>query len=104
MVTPDGSLSPAPQAEHRTNKTVTFNRDWSKDRSSTDSKDPRKSADSNKEQDELSPLIIPAREDFESPPSFINVQSPRSSDGWDVESEETKSSFYLFLLTLAIGG
>ncbi|KAL1302609.1 hypothetical protein AAFC00_002982 [Neodothiora populina] len=62
------------------------------------------SIDSRRGQDEFSPLIAPAREDIESPPAFSNVQSPASSDEWDVEPEETKSSWYLFLLTLSIGG
>lgn len=74
------------------------------ERGSSDIRKGRRSIESLKEQNENSPLIVPAQEDIESPPDFSNVQSPISSDEWDIEPEETKSSWYLLLLTLAIGG
>ena len=77
----------------------------SQDRTSPDRKRGRKSIDIAKAQDELSPLIVPTDEDVESPPSLYDTNSQQSSDGWDGGGvEETKSSWYLLLLTLAIGG
>lgn len=49
---------------------------------------------------EQSPLIMPRRSEEES--SLLKVVSPMGSDDdWQLDAdEETKSSFYLFLLTL----
>lgn len=108
MLTPDGRSShSARQADSRTgnSKALSPSRESSSQtRSSQDYNKNRTSVDSNKEQNESSPLILPTREHAESPPSSINVSSPQSSPGWEGDAEETKSSFYLFLLTLAIGG
>lgn len=107
MVTPDGqSPRSALQAENTTqSKLVSFDQNVSsQDRSSSERTHPRGSTDKYKEQDESSPLLAPNSEGIESPPSFDNVHSPLSSDDWDGAAEESKSSGYLFLLTLAIGG
>jgi solute carrier family 45 protein 1/2/4 len=58
------------------------------------------------DQDETSPLIAPPRaESVESPLTLSNLPSPVDSEDWnDPVPEETKSSWYLFLLTLSIGG
>lgn len=57
------------------------------------------------EQDETSPLIKPGDSDLDSPLTLSNIPSPENSDGWNEgEMEDTKSSWYLFLLTLSIGG
>lgn len=56
-----------------------------------------------KEQDEQSPLIGP-REEEELLTPISNVPSPRSDEWNEDRSQETKSSLYLLLLTLSIGG
>ncbi|KAH0014338.1 hypothetical protein KCU78_g8718, partial [Aureobasidium melanogenum] len=75
-----------------------------------DSYDARPSAslDIQKEQDdqnETSPLIRPRSESLESPLTISSMPSPEDSENWDnVNTEETKSQWYLILLTLSIGG
>lgn len=75
-----------------------------------DSYDARPSAslDAQKEQedqDETSPLIAPRRESIESGLTISSMPSPEDSDTWNnITSEETKSQWYLILLTLSIGG
>ena len=84
-------------------KNVSYNRDFSLARDGRAST----SFDLNKEpeQDETSPLIQARAEGLESPLTLSNLSSPQYSDDWDEgEKEETKSSWYLFLLTLSIGG
>lgn len=112
MVTPDdvtrqtatGPDSSQPQIQSQI-KNVSWGRSSEDgERGSSDLRKGRRSIESLKEQNENSPLIVPAQEDIESPSDFDNVQSPISSDEWDIEPEETKSSWYLLLLTLAIGG
>lgn len=66
-----------------------------------------KSADlSKEEQNESSPLIGPREaEDMGSLPLLSGVPSPNDDDDWNEDqTQETKSSWYLMLLTLAIGG
>jgi hypothetical protein len=58
---------------------------------------------------EQSPLLGPrgnAGMEEVRPLSLSPLQSPESGDSWDAEGnrEESKSSWYLFLLTLALGG
>lgn len=57
------------------------------------------------DQDETSPLIRPRSEGVESPLTLSTIPSPEDSENWnDQDTEETKSSWYLILLTLSIGG
>lgn len=75
-----------------------------------DSYDARPSAslDTQKEQedqDETSPLLAPRRESVESALTISSMPSPQDSDPWNnIKTEETKSQWYLILLTLSIGG
>ncbi|KAF1346855.1 hypothetical protein BDV97DRAFT_227947 [Delphinella strobiligena] len=101
---PDSSQAQSQQGQRHA-KIVSWGRSSDEgERGSSDVMKGRRSIESLKEQNENSPLIVPAQEDIESPPDFSNVQSPMSLDEWDTEPEETKSSWYLLLLTLAIGG
>jgi solute carrier family 45 protein 1/2/4 len=57
------------------------------------------------DQDETSPLIAPRRESIESGLTISSMPSPEDSDTWNnITPEETKSQWYLILLTLSIGG
>ncbi|KAK5015364.1 hypothetical protein LTR16_003683 [Cryomyces antarcticus] len=54
---------------------------------------------------EQSPLLSPQSQDGRSVPPITQVISPLDDEAWnDGPSEETKSSWYLVLLTLSIGG
>lgn len=59
-------------------------------------------------QNEQSPLLAPKRsEDAPSLPPLAGVMSPDHEDPWEDGLDpkpETKSSWYLILLTLSIGG
>jgi solute carrier family 45 protein 1/2/4 len=82
-------------------KNASYNRD------SYDAR-PSASLDTQKEQedqDETSPLIAPRRESQESALTISSMPSPEDSDPWNnITTEETKSQWYLILLTLSIGG
>ncbi|GAB7347801.1 hypothetical protein MBLNU459_g5342t1 [Dothideomycetes sp. NU459] len=86
-------------------KLDSLSRDSSSRRSSShDIRRGSRSLDIAKEQDESSPLIGPREEEEELLTPISNVPSPQS-DGWNEDqAQETKSSLYLLLLTLAIGG
>lgn len=88
------------------NGSTTFGSSLSPPNHSMDTKRASRSMDV-KEQNESSPLISPTRrsnESVETPP-FSPVGSPDQVDDWSEDhTQETKSSWYLLLLTLAIGG
>lgn len=83
-------------------KNASYHRD-SYDARQSSSLDIRK--DQDQEQDETSPLIRPQTEGVESPLTLSTIPSPEDSENWNEgDTEETKSSWYLLLLTLSIGG
>lgn len=69
----------------------------------TDTRRLSKSMDTMKEQHEASPLISPTRRSEDSE-QMTSVGSPDDIDWTEDPLQETKSSWYLLLLTLAIGG
>ena len=82
-------------------KNASYNRD-SYDARPSASLDTQKEQD---DQDETSPLIAPRRESQESALTISSMPSPQDSDPWNnISTEETKSQWYLILLTLSIGG
>lgn len=87
-------------------KSVSFGTAGKRTRRSTDTRRGSRSIDM-KEQDESSPLIraAGASDDMASMSPLTAVGSPDALDDWmEDEKQETKSSWYLLLLTLAIGG
>ena len=92
--TNDGSIT-------HSSKAVAFRRGSEESRSSSIIH----SMDGVKGNNEFSPLLEPQREG--EVPRFASVVSPEADRNWEdlePEGEETKSSWYLFLLTIAIGG
>lgn len=80
-------------------------------RAKSDIRRSSKSLDLMKAEDDVnesSPLLrARASEDVGPLPPLSNLTSPRSDESWDVEGgleQESKSSWYMFLLTLSIAG
>ncbi|KAK7531431.1 uncharacterized protein J3D65DRAFT_653411 [Phyllosticta citribraziliensis] len=89
-LSPDHATSPTPLATTTTTKTVTFERP-----SPPSSPTPSAAYDPMNEQ---SPLLSPTQDDES---GLKRVPSPLSDDDWNPEAgEDTKSSWYLLLLTL----
>ncbi|THX73331.1 hypothetical protein D6D04_08581 [Aureobasidium pullulans] len=82
-------------------KNASYNRDSYHVRPSPSLDMPKEQED----QDETSPLIRPQSEGVESPLTLSTIPSPEDSENWnEADTEDTKSSWYLVLLTLSIGG
>lgn len=82
-------------------KNASYNRDSYHGRPSPSLDMPKEQED----QDETSPLIRPQSERVESPLTLSTIPSPEDSENRnEADTEDTKSSWYLLLLTLSIGG
>ena len=105
----DSDQNPHSPVTHELPSTSPASKNITARRESIDSQslESRRSMDGAKENNEFSPLLSPQNEGVG--PRFASVVSPLTDEHWEgvqqgTTGEESKSSWYLLLLTLTIGG